>query len=254
MNARERLPGLAHDVTGAGPLLVAVHGMTENRRFWDRVPLAEHFRTVRVDLRGHGESPRVAPYDPATLAADVHEVVTSLGAEQRPLVVGHSFGGVVASAYASLFPVRGVVCVDQTLRVRPLPAEVAHAVRGGGFAEFLTSGFDRMYGELDSAVAADLGRRRRIRQDVMLEMWAPLLDLGAEELTAFMGGLMPRRQPTPFLSLHGLPVKDDYATWLNARIPGALVETAPARTHYPHLAEPTWFVRRLADFDGTLER
>lgn len=225
--------------------------MTEDRRFWDRVPLAEHFRTVRVDLRGHGESPRVAPYDPETLAADVHEVITALGFEQRPLVVGHSFGGVVASAFASRFPVRGVVCVDQALDVRPLPAEVVHAVRSEGFADFLTSGFGRMYGELDSAVAEDLGRRRRIRQDVMLGMWAPLLDLGPEELTAFMERLMPRRHPTPFLSIHGLPVKDGYAQWLSIRIPGAQVEAAPTTTHYPHLADPAWFVRRLVDFAGT---
>ncbi|MGK5441595.1 alpha/beta fold hydrolase [Micromonospora sp. URMC 105] len=37
--------------------------------------MARHFRTVRVDLRGHGDSPRVGSYDPLTLAADVHEVV-----------------------------------------------------------------------------------------------------------------------------------------------------------------------------------
>ncbi|MEV4714005.1 hypothetical protein [Micromonospora sp. NPDC049374] len=38
---------LAHDVDGVGPLLVAIHGMTEDRHFWNRVPLASYFRTVR---------------------------------------------------------------------------------------------------------------------------------------------------------------------------------------------------------------
>ncbi|GAB2626804.1 hypothetical protein Aab01nite_79700 [Paractinoplanes abujensis] len=33
---------LAHVVDGSGPSLVALHGMPEDRRFWDRVPLHEH--------------------------------------------------------------------------------------------------------------------------------------------------------------------------------------------------------------------
>ncbi|MFF5216517.1 alpha/beta fold hydrolase [Micromonospora sp. NPDC000442] len=128
---------LAHDVDGVGPLLVAIHGMTEDRHFWNRVPLASYFRTVRVDLRGHGGSPRVAPYDPLSMADDLHELVRALGIEQRPLVVGHSYGGVVATAYAARFPARGVVTVDQTLDVKPLPARMAQALRGENFADVM---------------------------------------------------------------------------------------------------------------------
>jgi pimeloyl-ACP methyl ester carboxylesterase len=246
-----RTVSLAHDLEGDGPLLVAIHGLTEDRHFWDGVPLAGQFRTVRVDLRGHGESPRVAPYDPLTLAGDVHELVRGLGSGQRPLIVGHSYGGLVATAYASRFPVRGVVNVDQALRVTPLPAQVAQAVRGEGFAEFMTTVFTRMYGQLDPAVAESLGARRKLRQDVVLGVWAPLLDLEPEELTTFVASLMTMREPAPYLSLHGLPVDDDYAMWLRSRIPGAVVETAPTtNTHYPHLADPAWFVQRLAAFDG----
>jgi pimeloyl-ACP methyl ester carboxylesterase len=241
---------LAHDITGSGPLLVALHGMTEDRHFWDRVPLAEHFRTVRVDLRGHGESPRVAPYDPLTMAGDVHAVLATLKTQERPLVVGHSYGGMVATACAARFPVRGVVNVDQPLRVQPTPAHVAEAVRGAGFPEFLTTALTKMYGRLDPAIAEDLSERRKLRQDVVLGVWAPLLEQEPEELTAFVARLMPERRPTPYLSLHGLPVADDYAAWLNSRIPGAIVETAPTVTHYPQLADPGWFVRRLLAFDS----
>jgi pimeloyl-ACP methyl ester carboxylesterase len=234
---------LAHDVDGSGPLLVAIHGITEDRTFWDRVPLAEHFRVVRVDLRGHGESERVAPFDPVTLAEDVRE---TLAEDEVPLLVGHSFGGVIASAYASRYPARGVIDVDQALQVSPLPAELAGTMRGAGFEEFFGGMFSGLYGELDPAVAEELGRRRRLRQDVVLGAWTPLLDLGPEELTAYMDALIPR--DVPFLSLHGLPIDEGYAAWLHRRIPGALVETAPAVTHYPHLADPEWFVRRVRAF------
>lgn len=240
---------LAHDVNGSGPVLVALHGMTENRHFWDRVPLHEHFRIVRVDLRGHGDSPRVGPYDPWTLAADVHQLLNGLGISEPPLVVGHSYGGVVATAYASRFPVRGVVNVDQTLNITPLPAQVAEAVRGDGYRQFMTAGFSQMYGELDPALVEELGAKREIRQDVLLDVWAPLLDLSPAELTAFVIALTPDR-PTPYLSIHGLPMDDSYATWLDDRIPGAVVEVAPVVTHYPHLADPSWFMRRLTVFDG----
>lgn len=243
---------LRHDVAGTGPLLVAVHGITEDRTFFDPVPLAQRFRTLRVDLRGHGESPRVAPYDPLTLAADVHELVGSTGDPAPPLIVGHSYGGVVATAYASRFPVRGVVDVDQRLDVNPLPGQVSQAVRGPGFEEFVRSLFSQLHGELDPAVAADLEARRRLRQDVLVGAWTPLLDLDAEELTAWMREVMTLPAGTPYLSLHGLPVDEEYATWLRARIPGAVVETAPVVTHYPHLADPSWFLERLTAFDAGL--
>jgi pimeloyl-ACP methyl ester carboxylesterase len=245
-----RTVSLGHDIDGTGPLLLAVHGLTEDRHFWDRVPLAAHFHTVRVDLRGHGDSPRVAPYDPLTLAGDVHELVSALGIEQDPLVVGHSYGGVVATAYAARFPVRGVVNLDQRLDVTPLPPHAAEVLRGEGFEDFLRSAFARMYGRLDPTVAEDLDERRQIRRDVVLGAWAPLLDLDAEELAAWMRNLTTMHRPAPYLSLHGRPVDGDYASWLRGRIPDAVVETAPVVSHYPHLADPSWFLRRLIAFDA----
>ncbi len=91
---------IAFRETGDGPPLVLVHGITESHRAWDPVipALAERWRVVAVDLRGHGESERRAPYDPVTMATDVQSVVTDLGLE-APLMVGHSLGGVVVSAY-----------------------------------------------------------------------------------------------------------------------------------------------------------
>ena len=240
---------LAHDVAEAGLLLVAVHGITEDRRSWDRVPLADHFRTVRVDLRGHGDSPRVRPYDPSTLAADVHEPVAALAPDEQPLVVGHSCGAVVATAYASRYRARGVVDVDQTLDVTSLPP-VVEAVRGEGSETFITGLFDQLYGQLDPAVAQDLRDRRRVRQDVLLGVWAPLLDLGPEALARWMEDIMPA--PLPYLSLHGSPPSADHPAWLDGRIPGALVEDAPVTTHYPHLADPAWFLRRLVAFDASI--
>lgn len=243
---------LVYDEEGAGPLLVAVHGMTEDRHFWDRVPLAEHFRTIRVDLRGHGQSPHVPPYDPQTLASDVHALVATLEPQERPLLVGHSLGGVVVTAYASRHAVRGVVNVDQTLDVAPLKAEVAEAMRGDGFEAFMTAAFARMYGQLDPTIAEVLEARRSLRQDVVLGAWEPLLTLDADSLRRWMNDIVRLSQSVPYLSLHGSRHRADYATWLGERIPGAHVEAAPITTHYPHLADPGWFLDRLVAFNATI--
>ncbi|MGZ6965349.1 MAG: alpha/beta fold hydrolase, partial [Acidimicrobiia bacterium] len=101
--------------SGTGPALVLVHGITENHHAWDPIvpALAEQWHVVAVDLRGHGSSERNAPYDPITLASDVYAVVVDAGLD-APLVVGHSLGGVVVSAYGGArFPARGIVNVDQ---------------------------------------------------------------------------------------------------------------------------------------------
>ena len=61
---------LAYDDFGSGRPLVLVHGVSMSRRFFERNldALAERFRVVNVDLRGHGESPatRAATPSPST--------------------------------------------------------------------------------------------------------------------------------------------------------------------------------------------
>lgn len=245
---------LAHDVTGSGPLVVLLHGITENRHSWDPIHLEDRYTVLRVDLRGHGESPRVAPYDLATLAADVRAVVDEVGADgTAPLVVGHSMGGVVATAYAHDHPVRGVVNVDQALALGAMQAQVAPAapmLRGDGFGPFVEQMFASLYGELDPAEVARLEALRSPEKDVVLGMWSPLLDLTPDELAATVAEVTSLPAGTPYLSLHGIDLGPDYAAWLTSVIPSAVVETWTPAGHYPHLAAPERFVERVVAFDG----
>lgn len=241
---------LAYDVSGSGPLLLAIHGLTEDRRCWDRVPLDQHFRVARIDMRGHGRSPLIGPFDPGTLASDVHRLVAELAAGEAPLVVGHSLGAVVATAYASKHPVRGVVGVDQRLDVSPLPPAVADAVRGSDFDPFIRAMFAPMYGDLDPSIVDEIEQRRTLRQEVVVGAWTPLLELGADELDDWVTKIVTLPPATPYLALHGFDVGDEYAAWLRSRIPGARIEKASTTTHYPHLADPAWFVDRVLGFDA----
>ena len=92
---------------GAGPPVVLVHGMLATRH--DMLlgpfdPLAKAHRVVAIDRPGHGSSRRerfeAAPRRQAEL---IRAGLLRLGVE-RPVLVGHSFGGMVSLAYAAAFP------------------------------------------------------------------------------------------------------------------------------------------------------
>jgi pimeloyl-ACP methyl ester carboxylesterase len=85
---------LAYDDTGKGRPVVLLHGVCMSRRFFDRNtgPLAERFRVVNVDLRGHGESPASeGGHTVARYAQDVKHLVDTLDLDGAVLV-GWSMG------------------------------------------------------------------------------------------------------------------------------------------------------------------
>lgn len=90
-----------------GPVLLLVHGTASSARSWDLlVPLliGAH-RVIRVDLLGHGGSakPDDGDYEVPAHARRVGEVMDRLGVGSA-VVVGHSTGGMVATALAERRP------------------------------------------------------------------------------------------------------------------------------------------------------
>lgn len=92
-----------------GATIVLVHGASGN--LGDMVEslmprLAEHHTVIAFDRPGHGWSGRPERADmtnPAAQAALIHQALNKLGIE-KPVLLGHSWGGAVATAYALAFP------------------------------------------------------------------------------------------------------------------------------------------------------
>jgi pimeloyl-ACP methyl ester carboxylesterase len=86
--------------------LVLIHGFGDTSHMW--IPLfddfGQNYTIIAPDMRGLGDSSRPeGHYDKKTIAADIHELVKSLG-YTRLDVVGHDIGLMVAYAYAAQYP------------------------------------------------------------------------------------------------------------------------------------------------------
>ena len=88
--------------------VVLLHGYSASIQWWDAVApvLARNERVITIDLVGHGGSE--APSDPAPYSAEgqataVSQALDALGV-RHAVLVGHSMGGVVATALAEREP------------------------------------------------------------------------------------------------------------------------------------------------------
>lgn len=95
---------------GEGPPVLLIHGWGGRaRRQWQKtvMELRGSYHFYALSLRGHGHSEEVddPEYDWRDLAADCDALRETVGVE-RWMVVGYSFGGIVAFNYAKFYPDR----------------------------------------------------------------------------------------------------------------------------------------------------
>jgi pimeloyl-ACP methyl ester carboxylesterase len=199
---------------GRGNPVVLLHGLASQRRFWNLVvPHLVGRPILALDQRGHGDSDRPdADYDAQIVAGDLASAMDALG-WSRAVVVGHSWGGMVAATFAARHPHRTLALV----------------ALDGGFSSPRASGADRA----------------AIRKRLEPPQWA----LPPDELVAMMRRYSPGAW-TPELEAAVLPIfgvgEDGLARArlpfeLHMRIVDTLLDYDPEAV-LTQVACPTWLV------------
>jgi 3-oxoadipate enol-lactonase/4-carboxymuconolactone decarboxylase len=250
------------------PVLVLLHSIGTTSSMWDPVvgPLAEQFRVVRIEARGHGRSPGSPAGDPCTVAdlgLDVLAALDVIEAElacRRVHLAGLSLGGMTAMWLAIHHPERiarlALLCtaahlppargwLDRAAQVR------AHGM--GSIVERVVSGWITPgLTERDPVMLAGL---RDMLADADAESYAQCCEaIATLDLRSDLG-----RVAAPTLVI---AASDDAATppahadLIGEAIPGARVEVVANAAHIATVEQPGVIARLLlAHFGGgaTLE-
>lgn len=242
---------LAYDDRGAGTPVVLLHGLTFDRNTWTPIVerLGNDIRTVAVDLPGHGETGGSSGslWDVAAL---VHDIVTELGIA-RPIIVGHSISGAIASIYGASYPALGIVNVDQPLEIRPFARMVQGlwpALSGPGFTAAFepvqrSIGLDRVPEPLRSQVLAI----QDVRQELVLGYWDELMRTDPDEMQARIDDVAGRIT-SPYLAVFGRELAPSERDYLLDRITHLQIEEWPDSGHCVHLVDVDRFATRLEAF------
>jgi pimeloyl-ACP methyl ester carboxylesterase len=225
------------------PALLLIHGSASSARSWDAVvPLltASH-RVIRLDLLGHGRSakPVDCGYAVPDQAARVGVVLDRLGVEHA-VVVGHSSGGVVATALAEQRPelVTALVLIntgpslDAFIGPEAALDPAQWPPSDEVLRQFASSGFSRVGYELPLELLDEV--RAMTFHSLAATMQATRVYLAERPLPARLAVV-----GKPLLVIFG----EDDRRWRSSsafdyQVAGAQVELLPGLGHSPLLEDP----------------
>jgi 2-succinyl-6-hydroxy-2,4-cyclohexadiene-1-carboxylate synthase len=246
---------------GEGPAVALLHGFTGSTESMRDVAtaLARRFRTLSIDLVGHGRSD--APDDPGPYALPrcARQVAGVLDAlvPRRAHLLGYSMGGRVALALCAAHPERvaSALLVGASAGIADADARAARRRRDAALAARIEC--DGVPGFVDAWMAQPLfeSQRRRLSPAQLAAARGQRLDNRAKGLANSLramgsGAQEPLRDRlaaihTPVCLVAG---EDDtrfraIAADLAGRVPAARVEEVPAAGHAAHLENPSAFLR-----------
>ncbi len=239
----------------ASPPLILLHGIGSRGVSWwpvvDR--LAERFRLVALDLRGHGDSAKpTAGYRLADYAADLDDLLDALDLD-RPRILGHSLGGMVALTWAIDHPERAaaIALEDSALRSGrwSLPAFDEWLALNAMSATEAAAAFASRYPDW---TAEDCARRATsitsTARGVFLEMRAMAeVEDGTDRIAPLATIQSPVLLVYGDLAAGGMVVPED-AERLVATLPHARIARVPGSGHNLHRDHSAAFLSLLVPF------
>ncbi|MFJ8026159.1 alpha/beta fold hydrolase [Streptomyces sp. NPDC096311] len=227
------------------PALLLIHGTASSTRSWNPLValLTGSHRVIRIDLLGHGRSAKPADrsYALPDQARRAGAALDRLGVEHA-VVVGHSSGGVVATALAEQRP--DVVTALALINTGPgLEAFIAPQSAAVGLAQwpptdeqirrFASTGFSRAGYQIPPELLDDV--RGMTHHTLTATMQATRDYLEQQALPDRLAAL-----GKPLLVIFG----EEDRRWRSASaadyhaVPGATVELLPGLGHSPILEDP----------------
>jgi len=244
---------------GAGPPVALLHGLFGMARNLGALMrgLSGTHRVIALDLRNHGASPHGLPMDYPTMAEDVLETLTEMGALPCP-VMGHSMGGKVAMMLALTHPAavsRLAISDIAPVRYPPRNATVVAALRGLE----LRPGLSRA--EADAALRdaiPDEAQRGFLLLNLRID-GEPGWRIGLEEIGASLPAIESWDAPDgarydgPTVFIGGdqsLFIRPEHRPVIKALFPAARFVTVKRAGHWVHVDNPDGFLAVMKAFLG----
>jgi pimeloyl-ACP methyl ester carboxylesterase len=233
MIAKEQKVHIAYDDVGNGaPAVVLVHGLFENRTYYEAQVqhLAQRHRVLNIDLRGHGESdiPEQG-YSLGVLADDVARVCDEAGVTSA-VFCGHSMALALKAAVRRPDLAAGVVLLDGALLMRPEAqqglGQLVQALDTDAWRDALLGFFPRVAGPAADRVRADVSAAPRCYAAPLIRdiLDSDTMGNSADELAAVS---------CPLMYVHSqMPADLDRLRELR---PDAIIEEIPGVGHYSML-------------------
>ncbi len=242
---------LNYAVEGEGYPIVLIHGLATSLRDWETlVPdlVAAGFSVHRVDLFGHGDSPKPgAPrlYTFKVIYGTLDEWIDSLELEEPFFLVGHSMGGYMSLMYALRNPnrVTALTLIDPLFSLKQLPPFMINTHRLSAIgAEMLRLAPGRL---VDTALGhgptLDIDLTPQVRRRVVADVKraSPYILNIPSTLPDLSGELEKIQVPSQVIwgEQDSLLNPDMFPTMV-AGIPYAVGHLIPRRGHQPHLDNP----------------
>ena len=256
-------------VTGSGPAIVFIPGAGAPASVWDEVvqALAPRYTCITVSIAGFGNR-ATAPADTAAVEAAIVQQVER-GGWRRPVLVGHSYGGMLAlslaASHSSLFG--KIVIVDAYPfpmgQVQPSMTPEAARQQASAVRSAVLAMTAEAFGQQQRAVAAmsvtDPARADEVAGWTLSSDRAAVADAQFMMLSSDLRPLLARI-PQPLLAIGTWRGREPFgfshertAGTLEAQYAGAPVHRTivnDTARHYVMLDDPAWLARTIAEFAG----
>jgi non-heme chloroperoxidase len=247
------------------PVVVLVHGLSLNAGVWDPVlpRLQDSFRILAPDLRGHGRSdaPDDDTYSRSRTWAEDLAAVISLAGPGPAVLVGWSYGGLVATDYLRAY---GQSALSGLVLVSPLRKIGSADALALLQPDFLATAGGLASTDLDQALPAvsafvDLLRAGDWDQPTRERLLGAALSVPARVRAAILARVEDGDDALANLTI---PTRVIYGSDDNVIAPtafadlGTIINTAdlavyPGVGHTPFAEDPDRFAAELAEFAGT---